>query len=125
MTPTNYGEHSVRPRATVDSIAYPVKRSTDAGQGINLADVRAEVLNLLGHDAPNVEPHKIDSNVLKAPPTLTPEQLRLVRERIEQLDMEKERFVATQDFERATRCRDEADALKRLLAWYEWFNGSA
>ena len=90
--------------------------------GLKLEDVREEVLNLLGHNfqKPHVPATSAPGAAAVPPPPLTPEQLRTIHEWVERLDEQKEQLVAEQDFERAARCRAEAETLKRLLAWYEW-----
>ena len=107
--------------------------------GLKLKDVREEVLHLLGHNMPEVknvrdasqvevhivgkslQPEDIQPDPLQkpAPSLLTTEQFQMIRERIQRLTEQKEVFVAAQDFALAARCRDEAEALKLLLAWYE------
>ena len=90
--------------------------------GLKLEDVRQEVLNLLGHNtpAPAVGPmHVVVDALAAARNEPTAVQLRLVRERVRSLNERKEAFVAEQDFVLAAKCRDEADALAALLAWYE------
>jgi ATP-dependent Clp protease ATP-binding subunit ClpA len=89
--------------------------------GLKIENVRREVLNLLGHaeDKPHaipkpLLPHKSDTySVSDLPPAgisdrperLTDQQLQIVQERIDQLAEPK-----------------EAEALKRLLAWYKWYH---
>ena len=81
--------------------------------GLKLEDVREEVLNLLGASRPEVaaSAHVVVADaladVLNEPAELTPQQLRLVRDRVRTLN------------EQADRSRAEAAALKALLAWYE------
>ena len=87
--------------------------------GLKLDRVREELLNLL-------ENKPISRRAEPAPPVvpleaLTAEQLQVIQERIRYLDEQKELFVAVQDFDQAVRLREEVVALKRLLAWYEWF----
>ena len=60
-----------------------------------------------------------------APAQLTEDEIRLVEERIDRINVEKEQFVLSGDFERAAKCRDEADALARLVAWYRWYRDRA
>jgi ATP-dependent Clp protease ATP-binding subunit ClpA len=110
--------------------------------GLNLADVREEVLNLLGHNLPDLPPgdaFRIPKSLEPeaeaaapfpvsdeqwdaptAPPDLTGELLELVKERIRLLNEQKEEFVGAQEFAKAVNCRDEVEALKRLLRWYSW-----
>jgi hypothetical protein len=94
---------------------------------LKLEDVREEVRNLLGHNLPappvaplpeELRPHVVSIATLPTPPT--DEQIRLIEERIDRLNVEKEQFALGGDFERAAKCRDEADALARLVAWYRW-----
>jgi hypothetical protein len=54
------------------------------------------------------------------PPDLTPDQLLRVKVRIRHLNEKKDEFTKALDFGLAEKCRDEADALGRLLVWYEW-----
>jgi ATP-dependent Clp protease ATP-binding subunit ClpC len=93
---------------------------------LNLENVREEVLNLLGHNTAMVAGAAPASPEPTAaapvpPKPVTDEHLRTVRDLIEQLDVRKEQLVMDQDFKSAARIRDEVVALKRLLAWYEWF----
>ena len=93
--------------------------------GLKLEDVREEVLNLLGHEMPMVRGEAPagapQPDAVPCPPVpLTEEELRVIRDRVRRLDELKQQFVAEQDFVQAVRCRDEAEALKQLLAWYEW-----
>jgi|SRR5579883_412211 len=98
--------------------------------GLKLEDVREEVLNLLRHETPMeggaapTSPQADEVHILKSPPTatLSDEQLQLIRERIRRLAEQTQVFVADQDFALAARCRDEAEALKLLLVWYEWIH---
>ena len=118
-----------------------------ANLGLKLEDVRAEVLNLLGHntamiaggapDAPKDEVHHIPVSLKPgeaetypvseitwdAPAALTDEHLQTVRDRVRRLNEQTQAFVTEQDFVLAARCRDEAEALTRLLAWYEAARG--
>src|SRR5207253_2976347 len=99
--------------------------------GLKLEDVRQEVLNLLGHNTGMVAgaapdyPTPVDSEATQPgtgptiPPDLTADQLQMIRERIRHLTEQKEVFVAAMDFVLAAKCRDEADALARLLLWYD------
>jgi hypothetical protein len=74
--------------------------------GLKPEAVRAEVLTLLlGPGAP------------------TPEQLQIIRDHISQLAEQQGAFLAARDFDGAARRRDEVNALKRLVAWYEWARG--
>jgi ATP-dependent Clp protease ATP-binding subunit ClpA len=86
--------------------------------GLKLEDVREEVLNLLGHNSAmvaGVAPTLVvDLTPGVAPLPLTDGQLRLVHRRIRRLTGRAESHAAS-----AAKCRDEADALTRLLAWYE------
>lgn len=95
--------------------------------GLKFEDLREEVLNLLGHNAP-VSPAHVVADALKAvlnvPAELTPDQLQLVRARVRHLNEQKEVFVAVLDFTLAARCRAEAEALSLLLAWYERARGA-
>ena len=91
--------------------------------GLKLEDVREEVLNLLGDNTPTSPAHVVVdalSEVLNAPAHPTAEQLQLIHDRIKRLNEQKEVFVMEQDFVLAARCRDEAEALTRLLSWYAW-----
>ena len=108
--------------------------------GLELEGVREEVLNLLGHNMPEAgasrgvpladvvddtptlwlegeEPYPVTP---PAPLPIAEGHLDLLRALLRRLTDEKEAAVAEEDFPRAARLRDEADALKRLLAWYEW-----
>jgi ATP-dependent Clp protease ATP-binding subunit ClpA len=94
--------------------------------GLRLDAVRQEVMNLLGHNkiagAGTAQPSVVSVKPAAPPPvSLTADQLRAIRERLRQLNEEKEACVARQEFERAAQLRDDAEALARLLAWYEWF----
>jgi ATP-dependent Clp protease ATP-binding subunit ClpA len=53
------------------------------------------------------------------PPDVTADQLQIVKDRVRRLNEQAQAFVAEQDFVLAARCRDEAEALARLLMWYE------
>ena len=68
-----------------------------------------------------------DESTAAAPPAslppLTDDQLRMIRDRIQHLNEHRQVFVEEQDFVLAARCRDEAEALTRLLAWYESARG--
>jgi ATP-dependent Clp protease ATP-binding subunit ClpA len=119
--------------------------------GLKLEDVREEVLNLLGHNTGMISgaaPERPEEDVFRiakslkpgtaetypvsdeawdaptGPPELTADQLQMIQDRIRHLTEQKEVFVAALDFALAARCRDEAEALKRLLAWYERFRGT-
>jgi ATP-dependent Clp protease ATP-binding subunit ClpA len=119
--------------------------------GLKLEDVREEVLNLLGHNtgmiagaAPerpeedvfriakslkpgSVEPYAVSDEPVDDPPgpaELTPDQLQMIHDRIRHLTEQKEVFAAALDFALAARCRNEADALRQLLAWYERGRGT-
>ena len=54
------------------------------------------------------------------PVALTAEHLELVRDRIRQLTEQMQAFVTDQDYALAARRHQEAEALMRLVAWYEW-----
>lgn len=92
--------------------------------GLDLDDAREEVKNLLGHGPPRPEatsePVVASSAVQAMPKDLSDEQLQVVRKRIQLLTDNKEAFVADEDYEQAATCRDEEEALTRLLAWYAW-----
>jgi ATP-dependent Clp protease ATP-binding subunit ClpC len=93
--------------------------------GLKLEDVREEVLNLLGHNMPMVRGEAPAAgpqpDAVPSPPVpLTEDELRVIRDRVRRLGEQKESFIAEQDFVQAARCRDEADAIRRLLVWYEW-----
>jgi ATP-dependent Clp protease ATP-binding subunit ClpA len=110
--------------------------------GLKIEEVREEVLNLLGHNTPMVAgtapdvpredvfhmPKSLSPNTyetypvsdLTPPEPLTAEQLQMIRDHIRYLTEQAEVFVVAQDFTPAARCRDEADALTRLVARYEW-----
>jgi hypothetical protein len=106
-----------------------------AGLGLTPDRVRREVLKLLGCDAPpadvvhlatglNPEGTAAYSLADECPPApLGAEQIRTVRERIRHLSGQQEVFAAATDFVLASRCREEAEALRQLLAWYEWIRG--
>jgi ATP-dependent Clp protease ATP-binding subunit ClpA len=95
--------------------------------GLKLGDVREEVLNLLGHNMPKAAapaPSVADQTLPTAafpPLPLTDVQLWLVRDRVRRLGERAASHAAARVPARAAKCRDEADALMRLLAWYEWF----
>ncbi len=97
--------------------------------GLKLETVRTEVLNLLGQITstvtPTIEPYVVvdkTPGVLPLPPQrVTDEQVQLIRERIQHLNEWKEKLVAGQEFSLAAKCRDEVEALSRLVAWYDWF----
>ena len=103
--------------------------------GLKLEDVREEVLNLLGHNLPSGSSAKtkaprvatsssdseLGSEASTAPESLTIHQLELIHERIRLLNEQKEAYIAAQDFVEAGRFRAEAEALKRLLDLYTWF----
>jgi ATP-dependent Clp protease ATP-binding subunit ClpC len=100
--------------------------------GLKLEDVRETVWNLLGRHVPMapgvapeviVEPGGISNPLLPratTPAALTAEHLELVRDRIRRLAEQMQAFVTEQDYALAARCRDEVEALTRLVAWYEW-----
>jgi ATP-dependent Clp protease ATP-binding subunit ClpA len=104
--------------------------------GVELDQVREEVVNLLGpreHKLPvALKPQTTDvytvsdltpeDAVAPAEPP-TEEQLHLIEEQIDRINVEKERLVLDGDFERAAKLRDEAQALSRLVAWYRWYRG--
>ena len=112
--------------------------------GLKLEVVRAEVLNLLGATPPDApsEPEIVQipkalnpkksgvygvSDLTPAdspgpPATLADRDCQIVRDLIRKLDERKEALVMEQEFEQAVQCRDEALALKRLLAFHEWFS---
>jgi ATP-dependent Clp protease ATP-binding subunit ClpA len=112
--------------------------------GLELEDVREEVLNLLGHNTPMIAgaaPDAPKEDVVRIPKSLEPQaaetypvselplvdltaaQLQMIRDRIRHLTEQRDVFVEAADFVLAARCRDEADALARLLAWYDWARG--
>src|SRR5262245_15637683 len=80
---------------------------------VTFKEVRRKVMRILGDTRPLPE-------VSETSP-LTDGQRQLVRELIQQLTEQKETLVAEEDFVQAAKCRDKAEALSRLLAWYEWF----
>jgi ATP-dependent Clp protease ATP-binding subunit ClpC len=105
--------------------------------GLRLEDVSREVALLLGHDpstAADGGPDAIRVATRPAPypggtpapadPTrpepLTADQLGMIADRIRHLTEQVQVFVAAADFTLAARCRAEADALTRVVAWYEW-----
>jgi ATP-dependent Clp protease ATP-binding subunit ClpA len=93
--------------------------------GLKLDTVREEVTNLLGHAIPEVsqpiDPPTNVAPIIARPEPLTNELRSVIEARIQQLKAEKEERVVAQDFDRASRCREEAVALKQLLDWYDWF----
>jgi ATP-dependent Clp protease ATP-binding subunit ClpA len=110
--------------------------------GLSLEAVRAEVFNILGCNAPTPGLSDAQADVVRTATRLEPEgaatyavlghpspamlseaQLQLVRNRIELLTVRKEEFLIEQDSASASRCLDEAEALRQLLAWYEWIRG--
>ncbi len=104
--------------------------------GLKLEDLRNEILNLLGHNKPadntaqasamgtsRTEPdEKTVSGPNVAPESLTVHQLELVHERIRVLNEQK---VAAQDILQASQFRAEAEALKKLLNLYTWFQSQS
>jgi ATP-dependent Clp protease ATP-binding subunit ClpC len=100
--------------------------------GLKLDDVRETVWNLLGRHVPMapgaapeviVEPRGTSNPLLPSattPAALTAVHLELVRDRIRRLAEQMQVFVTEQDYVLAARCRDEVEALTRLVAWYEW-----
>jgi excinuclease UvrABC helicase subunit UvrB len=95
--------------------------------GLDLDTVREEVTNLLGAVPPTSEsaPEPVQIVSSGRPDALSDEERLSVEKRIRLLEEEKESLVANQDFEQAARCRNEASALKRLLAWYDWSRDQA
>jgi ATP-dependent Clp protease ATP-binding subunit ClpA len=101
--------------------------------GLVLLEVRAEVLNLLGYNIPDINPAEEVAQIAKqlrvtdpsgcGLPPLTEEQLRTIRARIERINEMKQQFVFEQDFGSAAMCRDEAATLKLLLDWYAHLRG--
>jgi hypothetical protein len=110
--------------------------------GLSLEAVGAEVFNLLGCIVPMTGLSGAREDVVRTATRLEPEdttgyavlghpspamlseaQLQLVRNRIELLTVRKEEFLIEQDSASASRCLDEAEALRQLLAWYEWIRG--
>jgi ATP-dependent Clp protease ATP-binding subunit ClpA len=95
-----------------DGVASQVLRNL----GLQLADVREEVLNLLGHDLGGKGSRPIvRQEEAVSEDTDFPEQVLLalgeLDARLRQLAEAKEDAVARQDFEQAARLRDEADKL--------------
>jgi ATP-dependent Clp protease ATP-binding subunit ClpC len=94
------------------------------GLGLTLDTVREEVLNLLGHNLPaqpvNDTIYPLSKDI--SPPDLTAKEVEIIRGLLNRLNEETEASIATEDFDRARARRDEAEALKQLLAWYDWFN---
>jgi ATP-dependent Clp protease ATP-binding subunit ClpA len=102
--------------------------------GLKLEDVRAEVMSLLGqttpltgkadvfHIAKSLKPEKAETYPVSEPKPLplSDTHLQILRNLLEKRNTEKEECIQKQDFEGAVRYRDEADALRRILAWYEW-----
>jgi ATP-dependent Clp protease ATP-binding subunit ClpA len=91
--------------------------------GLNLTDVRAEVLNLLGHPSPAAGSQPTFEAVISED---TRAEVRCLTtewdSEIDRLRLEKEEAVAEGDFERAAHLRDQADRLKKqrkahLLRW--------
>jgi ATP-dependent Clp protease ATP-binding subunit ClpC len=100
--------------------------------GLTLADVRGRVLRLLEgvpEDLPTSPMTTVNPDIAQeqTPASATPPypivegHLDIIRALIERLNVQKEEAVIAEDFPRAAHYRDEADALKRILAWYEWF----
>jgi ATP-dependent Clp protease ATP-binding subunit ClpA len=111
--------------------------------GLNLKDVREEVLNLLGPSSPSgvsvpgqgvADPDR-EARELPGP---VQETVQGITEYIEHLKGRKEEAIARQDFERAAFLRDTADRLKRRIrkirnlwpadyaidpTWLSWNNG--
>jgi ATP-dependent Clp protease ATP-binding subunit ClpA len=85
--------------------------------GLNLADVREEILNLLGHceGAPTEPMISVGQEQAENPslPLEIQEWVKGVKRQIQQLTEQKEAAVAEQDFEKARHLRDQADALKK------------
>jgi hypothetical protein len=113
--------------------------------GLKLAEVREEILNLLGHNLPNYPipgynlpnydipmsvkpdsdetyhgPDLLFADKLIATVPLTDEQIKLVQVWLERLHNQKENCIAEQDFLKATLLRDKVEVLNKLLAWYNW-----
>jgi ATP-dependent Clp protease ATP-binding subunit ClpC len=78
--------------------------------GLKLETVREEVQNLLGRNLPTPPVGPLSDSLTgdTSPPYLTADQLRRVEKRVRRLNAQ------------AARCHEEAEALKHLLAWYEW-----
>jgi hypothetical protein len=111
------------------------------GLGLELEGARREVRNLLGPDTPlvgtvtalttpdatptpvalaSIDPDEPVKPIHPRPIPLNPKQLQTIRERIRHLTKQKDAFVGAMDFGLAERCQYEADALTRLVEWYEW-----
>jgi ATP-dependent Clp protease ATP-binding subunit ClpC len=96
--------------------------------GLEFHVVREEVLNLLGHGTPpgRVGPLPVVQEIAREPDPgsqpdpLSPVQLSLVRDLLRRLGEQKESLIIGQQVVEAARCRDEVEALARLLAWYQW-----
>ena len=90
--------------------------------GVKIGDVREELLNLLRHHPRDrrKEPEGPEPAPV-TPDRLTDDEIKRVEERIERLNTEKERLVTAGDLAAAAKCRDEADALAHLVAWYRWY----
>jgi ATP-dependent Clp protease ATP-binding subunit ClpA len=91
--------------------------------GLKLEDVREEMLNLLGlqerpEDGGSESPALLGEDLNTAFQAL-PEKVLLVmkmlNDRISEIDQQKEEAVADQNFDRAARWRDKADKLRRQL----------
>jgi hypothetical protein len=102
--------------------------------GAHVENVREEVMKLLGvdsvsprpdvfHIATSLHPESSETYPITEPKPLplSDGHLQILRDLLEKRNTEKEECIQKQDFESAARHRDEADALKQILAWYAWF----
>jgi ATP-dependent Clp protease ATP-binding subunit ClpC len=100
--------------------------------GLKLEDVRAEVLNLLGHGTLHKMPTELRAESTPAyalapdaPEPLLDAQLRAVRKVVEQLQLQKEQAILAQHFELAAEIRERELAVARLLAYYHHARGGS
>ena len=87
--------------------------------GVKLADVREQVLSLLGHNADQPEantstalPASADEDLSRLPPEIA-NAVKALDVQIEELMRAKESAVGASDFEKAAYLRDQADRLRK------------
>ena len=88
--------------------------------GLSLERVRQEVMNLLGQNPlarPEPQP-ALPAVPLQGIGELTAEQFEAAQGLLRRLLRQRDAAVQEQDFERAARRRDEANALMCLITWY-------
>jgi ATP-dependent Clp protease ATP-binding subunit ClpC len=89
------------------------------GLGINLEDVRREVLDVLAHPAPSIDPSPAGSrkpaepDFLKTLPSEIQEEAAKLDRLLAQLNEEKALAVSEQEFERAATLREACAVLKK------------